>query len=197
MHLSRVSACVIVTLSVMMSSACAQPAQTATSASASGSALAPIRLLQSSPTPGLAATTVDVTPQSLEHEGTVKGVANELISAGFVAGRQRTFQGPSKDLTLVRDRELLFASAEGATTYLNFVRSHATAYFGEATGVSTLVHGSRTGSLFLPPECACHGANPVLTAVLTDGPHLSWVTINGPLATKERLQEVLRQPTHE
>jgi hypothetical protein len=118
------------------------------------------------------------------------------LAAGFVAGRQRTFQGSSKDLTLVRDRELLFASAEGATTYLNSVRKQATAYFGEATGVTALTQGSRTGSLFVPPECACHGANPVLTAVLTDGPRLSWVTINGPLATKHRLQEVLSQPTH-
>jgi len=192
MQLSRVSVCVIVTLSVMMTSACAQPTQTATSASVS--APAPVRLLQSSPTPGLSATTIDVSPQSLEHEGTVKGVANELISAGFVNGRQRTFQGPSKDLTLVRDRELLFTSARGATTYLNSVKAQATAYFGEATGVSALTHGSQTGSLFVPPECACHGANPVLTAVLTDGPLLSWVTINGPQATKKRLEEVLSQP---
>ena len=194
MQTRRVIACLIVTLGVMMSSACTQ--SSSTSAPVAAKTPAPVPLITTSPTAGLTATTVAVTPQSLQREWTVKGVADTLTAAGFVAGRQRTFQGPSKDLTLVRDRELLFASAEGATTYLDSVRQQATAYFGEATGVTALTHGSRTGSLFVPPECACHGANPVLTAVLTDGPRLSWVTINGPLATKQRLQQVLSQPTH-
>jgi hypothetical protein len=152
---------------------------------------ASLALLAESPTPGLVATTAEVTPASMQSEGTVQGVADELTASGFVAGRQRTFQGPSKDLTLVRDREFLFESAQGAQQYLDSVRAKATAYFGEATGVSEIHSGSRTGYLFVPPECACHGANPVLTAVLADGPRLSWVTINGPMATKQRLQQVL------
>ena len=151
----------------------------------------PLPLLELSPTPGLAATTIDVTPASLQAEGTVKGVADELTAAGFVAGRQRTFQGPSKDLTLVRDREIVFQSPAGAQRYLGSVHAKAVEYFGEATGVSEFQSGSRTGYLFVPAQCACHGANPVLTAVLTDGARLSWVTINGPMATKQRLQQVL------
>jgi len=193
MRFRRLIAGCVVALSVMTSSACAQ--SVSAPAPALASTPAPLPLLVSSPTPGLAEVTVAVTSQSLQSEGTVKGVADELTAAGFVAGRQRTFQGPSKDLTLIRDRELLFSSAEGANAYLNSVRTQSTAYFGEATGATAFTHGSRAGTLFVPPECACHGANPVLTAVLTDGPRLSWVTINGPMATKQRLQEVLSQPT--
>jgi hypothetical protein len=179
---------VLIAITAMSMSGCTQTTQTSVQSVASAT---PLPLLALSPTPGLAAITVDVTPQTLQAEGTVTGVAEELTSAGFIAGRQRTFQGPSKDLTLVRDRELIFRSAEGAQHYLDSVHQKAVAYFGEATGVSELTSGSRTGYLFVPPECACHGANPVLTAVLTDGPRLSWITINGPMATKQRLQEVL------
>ena len=183
---------VLITFSVMSLGGCAPSSQPASPVAASSVTLP---LLADSPTPGLIATTVTVTPSSLQSEGTVAGVAAELTSAGFISGRQRTFQGPSKDLTLIRDREFIFTSAQGAQTYLESVRAKAVAYFGEATGVSTFSSDGRTGYLFVPPECACHGANPVLHAVLANGPRLSWVTINGPMASKQRLQSVLTAPT--
>jgi hypothetical protein len=192
MRRSRVLTTVLIAAFAMGMVGCAPQGQSVVKASDSQASLS---LLAESPTPGLAATTTQVTPASMQAEGTVQGVADELVAAGFVAGRQRTFQGPSKDLTLVRDREFLFESAQGAKQYLDSVRGKATAYFGEATGISELKSGSRTGYLFVPPECACHGANPVLTAVLADGPRLSWVTINGPMATKQRLQQVLGSTT--
>ena len=191
MNLRRNVTALLIAITAMSMGGCAQTTQAQPVASATS-----LPLLALSPTPGLTVNTIEVTPQSLQAEGTVKGVADELTFAGFIAGRQRTFQGPSKDLTLVRDREMIFQSPDGAKQYLDSVHKQAVAYFGEATGVSELTSGSRTGYLFVPPECACHGANPVLTAVLTDGPRLSWVTINGPMATKQRLQQVLTAATH-
>ena len=188
----RTASAALIVLATMSLAGCAQVGAPTSPAAVSSAALP---LLAESPTPGLIATTAAVTPMTMQAEGTVSGVAAELTDAGFISGRQRTFQGPSKDLTLIRDREFIFDSASGAQKYLESVRSKAVAYFGEATGVSQFTSGSRSGYLFVPPECACHGANPVLTAVLADGARLSWVTINGPMATKQRLQQVLSATT--
>jgi hypothetical protein len=164
--------------------------------SLSSTSSAPVTpVLAASPVVGLTATTIDVTQQTLRDETTVAGVTQALDSSGFVGGRQRTFQGPSKDLTLVLSRSLAFRDAAGAEHFLSFVHDHADALFGLTTEVSPLAVGARSGWTFVAPQCACPGAQPRVVAVVQDGARIDWLTINGPQATTARARSLLAAPT--
>lgn len=142
--------------------------------------------------PGVPSTTKDVTASDLAKDASIPGLVSKIASFGFVAGRERTFQGESKHLTYVLSRSLAFASSAGANGFVAFVRSEAVPFFGLGTRVQPLEAQGRDGWLFAPPACACHLANPVLVGVLRDGRDVVWLEINGPDATRSVLLGLLR-----
>ncbi len=152
-------------------------------------------LLASSPIADFSERTVALNIQSLAADTPLPAVSDQLRAAGFLGGRERTFQGWSKDLTLVRSRALVFADAQGAQRYLDFLTANPEGMFGTSTTVAPIHSQNHSGSVFQPPPCACHRANPVVTGVVRDGSTLVWLSINGPLATTARLTSLLRAPT--
>jgi hypothetical protein len=163
-------------------------------ASAAGSGVVPSSaapVLSTAAVPGLAVTTRTVPVTLLEKDAPVPGLGARLVMDGYVGGRERTFQGPSKDLTLVVSRALVFRRASGAADFVQQVHDKATTYFGLGTEVAPLDTAAGTGWLFRPPSCACHLANPLRLGVVQDGSRVVWLSINGPLATDKRLTALL------
>jgi hypothetical protein len=151
----------------------------------------PMPVLAASAVPGLAVSTRSLPAEQLAKDATIHDLRAQLSADGYVAGRERTFQGPSHQLTLVTSRALSFASPTGAAAFLAYVHAHAEQWFGLTTSVSALDSAGRQGWLFHPPACACHLANPLYVGVVRDGRQLAWLSINGPTATTTVLDRLL------
>jgi len=148
-------------------------------------------VLAAAAVPGLARTDRWLGSADLAKDASVPGIANRLAGDGYLGGRERTFQGPSRHLTFVASRLLVFRDRAGAADFLAFVRAHADAWFGSSTQVTPVVADQRAGFVFEPSACACHLANPVLVAIVLDGSRLAWLEINGPDATRALLLELM------
>jgi hypothetical protein len=135
-----------------------------------------------------------LTAHDLAADAAVNSLPARLAQLGFVVGGQRTFQGPSKArLQLVISRSLRFSSAAGARGFVRFVGRYAGQYVGEVPTVTPLASNGRRGELIVAPLCACHMAQPALLAVVSSGPTVTWLEINGPGATPNLLASLLRQ----
>jgi hypothetical protein len=135
-----------------------------------------------------------LTAHDLAADAPVNSLPATLARLGFVVGGQRTFQGPSKAyLQLVISRSLRFSSAAGARGFVRFVGQYAGQYVGEVPTVTPLTSKGRSGELIVAPLCACHMAQPALLAVVSSGPVVTWLEINGPGATPKVLASLLRQ----
>jgi hypothetical protein len=151
-------------------------------------------LLSAAAVPGLPYTTASLSAGELSKDASIPGMSAMLASWGYVTGEQRTFQGESRHLTLVVSRALEFEDVLGAASYVSFVHSNATAYFGIG-GVQPLDAQGRAGWQFSPQACACHMANPVVVGVVSSGSSVTWLEINGPDATPSLLLSLL-DPTN-
>jgi hypothetical protein len=162
-------------------------------ASQSGPAVsaAVLPVLSGSAVPGMPSVTVRLTAADLGKDAVIAGLAAKISSWGYLAGRQRTFQGESHHLTLVVSRGLLFRTAVGARRYSAFLRAHRAAFFGGVVQAQHLSGRGVSGWLFTPPLCACHLANPALIGVLNAGTRVIWLEINGPAATRVLLVRLL------
>ena len=152
---------------------------------------AALPVLPASAVPGMPSVTIRLTTAELAKDAAIHGLATELASWGYLAGRQRTFQGESHRLTLVISRALVFRDATGAQRYAAFVRGHSAAFFGTAVQAERLPGRGTPGWLFIPPLCACHLANPALIGIMNAGPRVLWLEINGPTATPALLERLL------
>jgi hypothetical protein len=150
-----------------------------------------MQVLASSAIPGVSSVTTVLTTGELAKDAAIPGLASTIASWGFVDGRQRTFQGPSRHLTLVVSRSLVFGDAAGSQSFLAFVLSHSAPYFGTGVRQHAMVAQGRSGWIFTPPPCACHLANPAFIGVLNTGSHVVWLEINGPDATPALLVRLL------
>ena len=110
---------------------------------------------------------------------------------GYLDGRERTFQGESRHLTLVVSRSLIFKDGAGARSFVAYVRANSTAFFGGAVGEQALLAQGRSGWMFAPAPCACHLASPEVVGVLVAGSGVVWLAINGPEATSGLLMSLL------
>lgn len=147
-------------------------------------------VLRDSPAADLVASTAPVTISTLTGETTEAGMADALASSGFLGGRQRSFQGASKDLSLVVSRTLVFRDQAGAERFLGYLHDHAAALFGLTTSSTPMSVPAGAGWAFTAPECACPGAQPTLVGVVRDGATLHWLSINGPQADTARLRSL-------
>jgi hypothetical protein len=135
-----------------------------------------------------------LTTAELQKDANVSSMPATLGKLGYVAGAQRTFQGPSKRrLQVVVSRTLRFRTAAGAAGYLRFVHDHAGAYVGDVPTLKPLASGSRSGWLIVAPLCACHMAQPDLLAVVSGGRNVTWLMVNGPGAKPAVLRALLAQ----
>ena len=128
----------------------------------------------------------------LAKDASLSSLPSTLDRLGFVTGRQRTFQGPSKHrLQFVESRTLVFRTPAGAAGYVTYVKQHAGAYVGQIPTVKLLGSNDRAGYLIVAPMCACHMAQPNLYGILSGGRRVTWLEINGPGATQPALAALL------
>ena len=153
--------------------------------------LSAMPVLASSSVPGVASRTTDLGVRELARDALIRGLASRIQSWGYLDGRERTFQGESRHLTMVISRSLVFRTATGAAAYVAFVRAHQTGFFGIGVGARARRSYGRQGWQFQPASCACHLANPVVVGVLDDGTRVVWLEINGPDATAPLLHRLL------
>ena len=98
---------------------------------------------------------------------------------GFVRGRERVFQGESQRFDRVVSRTLEFHDAVAADGYVHFVRDHVNALYGTGTNVRPVESNGRDGFLIDAASCACHRAEPTLAAVVSRGPRVTYLEVNG------------------
>jgi hypothetical protein len=154
-----------------------------------GSAAPEPSALPSSAVPELESTTEPVSEDDLAADF---GTAEPSFS-GFVAGTERVFQGQSHDLDRVVSRSLSFESPADANAYLDYFRSHLPLVYGAGTTASPIGSEGRRGFLVEPAACACHRAEPTLTALVAKGPRVTYLEINGGGAKRDRLEALLAQ----
>jgi hypothetical protein len=185
----RGSAAGLVVLLLTVSACAANPtaAVTLTGPSATDTAT----LLASSNVPTLVATTRYVSATDIAKDAAIPGFGAAVVAMGFEKGVQRSFQGPSKHLTLAVSRTLTFATPAGATEFVAYVRRNAVSYFGFGANTVALVSRGRRGWLYEPPSCACHMANPDVVGVVSIGRAVVSLEINGPDATAALLRSLL------
>jgi hypothetical protein len=124
--------------------------------------------------PGLEATT-----QPLTAEDVAADFGTGVQVDGFVSGTERVFQGQSQDIDRVVSRTLDFESSAAAKAYVDLLRTHVDDLYGVGTTAEPLSRGGRSGYLIDPAACACHRASPTLTAVLSSGPRVTYLEVNG------------------
>jgi hypothetical protein len=131
-------------------------------------------VLSTNAVPGLEASTEPVTADDLAGD-----LGGDVSVDGFVSGTERVFQGESQDIDRVVSRTLVFESAAAAKGYVDLLRAHVDDLYGEGTTAEPLEQGGRSGYLIDPAACACHRASPTLTAVLSRGPRVTYLEVNG------------------
>lgn len=158
--------------------------------SSPGRASAPSGVLPTAAVAGLAVVTQPLTRQDVQKDSTVRDLAARLAGWGYTGGWQRTFQGESRRLTLVVSRSLLFRTSAGAAAFVAYVHQQVGNFYPFAL-TSRLDMPGRSGWVIRPPLCACHMANPLVVGVAAQGRKVSWLEINGPLASTRLLTQLL------
>jgi hypothetical protein len=153
----------------------------------------PPATLSATAVPYLPSSARTLTQTGLAREAGTPALASELRAWGFQAGTQRYFQGESRRLQVVDSRTVRFRSARGALAFVAFVRSHIATYLGSFPRLKELTAGGRHGFLAIGQPCQCHLANPAFLAVLARAGAVTWLEINGPGATRKRLDALLAQ----
>jgi hypothetical protein len=151
--------------------------------------------------PVLSRTAVPELPQSEHRLAAQALVANTglrklgslLAGWGYVTGAARNFQGGGPTLNLVVSQTLDFTASAGASAFSAFVHDHAGEAFGSPVTIRALSSHGRVGWRYQPASCGCHRSNPSLYAVVVRGNRVSWLEINGPLASPAMLARLLAQ----
>ncbi len=149
----------------------------------------PVGVLPAAAVPRLPVVTDRLSASDVSKDSTTPGLANRLRGWGYVSGWERTFQGESRELTLVVSRSLMFRARRGAMAFVDYMRVHVAGFYPFASVEPLFATGS-SGWMFEPPECACHMANPFLIAVSVRGRQVLWLEINGPLASPDALRSL-------
>jgi hypothetical protein len=156
-----------------------------------GSRATPPSTLPAAAVPYLPSSLKPLTAAGLAREARAPGLSRNLSDWGYLAGSDRYFQGESRQLQVVDSRTLRFKSARGASAFVEFVREHAGAYLGSFPRVRGFASEGRRGILAVAQQCQCHLANPAYLGVVSRGPTVTWLEINGPGATPRRLSALL------
>jgi hypothetical protein len=153
-------------------------------------AAAPSGVLPTAAVAGLAVVTQPLTGRDVQKDSTVPDLAARLDRWGYVGGWQRTFQGESRRLTLVVSRSLRFKDSPGAAAFVAYMHQKVGSFYPFAL-TSPLSMPGRSGWVIRPPLCGCHMATPLVVGVAAQGRKVSWLEINGPLASTRLLTQLL------
>src|SRR5271165_1780482 len=126
--------------------------------SASQQPARPVGLLPAAAVPWLSGATHPLSASDVAKSSTIPSLASRLRSWGYLSGWERTFQGESHRLTLVDDQSLVFRANAGAVAFVGYMRDHLAGFYPFAA-TEPFAGGWGSGSMFEPPECACHMAN--------------------------------------
>jgi hypothetical protein len=155
------------------------------------SAPATLPVLAEAAVPGLEATTEPVTLEDLQADFGSATSGADVEIPGFVAGRERVFQGESQRVDRVVSRTLEFEDADAASAYVDLLRDRAADLYGVGTSARDLASDGRNGVLIDPASCACHRAEPTLSAAVSEGRRVSYIEVNGGGANPAALEELL------
>jgi hypothetical protein len=139
---------------------------------------------------GLPTRTGPLTATDVQKNSSLHTLAARLGRWGYRGGWQRTFQGESRQLTLVVSRSLTFSTRAGAAAFVSYLESHLDSFYPFAVSHPLSVSG-QSGWLIKPPMCACHMAEPFWVGVTVAGREVRWLEINGPRATIPVLRKLL------
>ncbi len=141
--------------------------------------------------PYLSTSIKSVSPSSLAREAQDPSLATRLRHWGFEIAADRYFQGESRRLQVVDSRTLRFHHTAGATAFVSYMRAHLSPILGSFPMISAYRFRDRDGILAVGQECQCHLANPTFLALVARRGMVSWLEINGPAATRERVAALL------
>lgn len=167
---------VLATVAIALLAACGEQGQ------------APLPTLPAAAVPELESSAQDV---DLEEVLADFGGGFEDKIEGFARGRERVFQGQSHRFDRVVSRTLEFDDAAAAESYLDFLRGHVDAVYGVGTTTERLESKGRDGFLIDTAACACHRAEPTLAAVVSRGPRVTYLEVNGGGAKPAAVEDLL------
>jgi hypothetical protein len=94
--------------------------------------------------------------ETIDHDG----LRRVLDGGGFVAGSEREFFGRTAVFSHVTEQVLRFGSAAGASSYLRWLRTHATESLGAPRSVTAVRIGTEDGFAYRPQGCGCASETP-------------------------------------
>ncbi|HEY7196704.1 MAG TPA: hypothetical protein VH306_05935 [Gaiellaceae bacterium] len=151
-------------------------------------------VLSGSTLPTLAADTHPVDAAGLSSDADPKAdLEGRLGDWGFSHGTERVFQGESERLDRVVSRTLEFDSAEGASSYVDYLGGHPDLFYGVGSTAKRFALGGRAGYLVDAASCACHRAAPTLVAVLARGNRVTYLEANGGAVTDASVRRLVAQ----
>jgi hypothetical protein len=175
--------------------ACGSAANSQAGASSPAAASSPppaaLATLPASAVSYLPSSVKELSAGGMAHEAGAPALRGELATWGFVAGSDRYFQGESRKLQVVDSRTLHFATADGAAAFVAFMGRHLGSYLGSFAQVRRFSTRGRSGILAAGQPCQCHLANPSFLGVVSHGPTVTWLEINGPGATRRALASLI------
>ncbi len=160
-------------------------------AGCSSSAGGPPATLPAREVPYLSSSIKPVSPSSLARETEDPSLARRLRHWGFEVAADRYFQGESRRLQVVDSRTLRFHHTAGAAAFVSYMRAHLSPILGAFPTISAYRLRDRDGILAVGQECQCHLANPTFLALVARRGTVSWLEINGPAATRDRVAALL------
>lgn len=128
-------------------------------------------------------------------------LATLLEEAGFRSGSERTYAGPGERFSLAVTRVLSFDDADGAETYLTWLREHPSEFLGAVERLPPLdVPGSPFLTVHLPGGC-CPKEVPIYLAAWRRGSSVVSLRVSGRGLERDvvrdlviELDAVLREP---
>jgi hypothetical protein len=113
-----------------------------------------------------------------------------LDDSGFMSGREQTFSGPGERFSLAVTRVLAFASPDGATAYLGWLRGHAQDLLGPAETLDPLDLPGEPFLLVHTPGGCCPKAVPIYLSAWRRGSMVLFVRASGREADPGAVREL-------
>ena len=120
-------------------------------------------------------------------------LASLLEDAGFRSGSERTYAGPGERFSLAVTRVLAFDDAEGAETYLAWLREHPSEFLGTVERLPPLdLPGSPFLTVHLPGGC-CPKEVPIYLAAWRRGSAVVSLRVSGRGLEDDAVRELVAQ----
>jgi hypothetical protein len=113
-----------------------------------------------------------------------------LDEAGFLSGRERTFSGPGERFSLAVTRVLVFASSDGAASYVGWLRDHPEDLLGRAQKLEPLELPGKPFLLVHTPGGCCPKDVPIYLSAWQRGSTVVFLRASGRQADPGAVQEL-------